>query len=508
MSPLPYPDLQRRSGPARLLRYPSVALFVERARAVQPDFRLTEAHAPLVAEICARVDGLPLAIELAARRVKHFSLAEIAQHLARDYTFLAAGPEDLAARQRSLDAAITWSYRLLDHDAQGLFRRLSVFAGGATPDAAREVCGKDAGLRLAVHLHWWWFLRGRFADARAALDRMLRQPERITDPLRALAETTVAYLACWQGDFAPARPHAERAVDGFRSLSDRSGLAFALHVLGFAALGLGDRALSRARAAEALAVARDAQDAWMVAFTVSFLAIGLEYEGEFEEAGRMHEECIAVLQRLGGHGQGEGYSLFHLGRIARLRNDLGAARARLSEALERFRALSDPRGTVYCLLGLAAVAVEEGQAVRAARLLGALDAARLHIGPILERQLLFEHSEVVTKTRAALGDEGFSRAWAAGQTLTLDQAASEATLRPAVLPKARERRTPLTRREEEVAALVARGLTNRQIAAVLVIGKKTADSHVQHIMDKLGLHSRAQIAAWAAEQRLITAPDS
>ena len=126
-----------------LSRVEAVALFVERARRVQPDFRLTDANAAAVAAICRRLDGLPLAIELAAARVKVLSPAMILGRLDHALPMLAGGGVDLPARQRTLRAAIDWSRRLLDEGAQALFARLTVFSGGWTIEAAEQVAAPE-----------------------------------------------------------------------------------------------------------------------------------------------------------------------------------------------------------------------------------------------------------------------------------------------------------------------------------------------------------------------------
>jgi predicted ATPase/DNA-binding XRE family transcriptional regulator len=120
---------------------PAVALFLERARAVDHDFALTEQNAIPVATVCARLDGLPLAIELAAARIRHFSPQEMQARLGEPVAWLTGGPRNLPARQRTLRAAIDWSYNLLGPEEQTLFARLGVFTGGFTADAAQAVCG-------------------------------------------------------------------------------------------------------------------------------------------------------------------------------------------------------------------------------------------------------------------------------------------------------------------------------------------------------------------------------
>jgi predicted ATPase/transcriptional regulator with XRE-family HTH domain len=124
-------------------RIPAVQLFVSRARAVQPDFTLTEDNAPEIALICCHMDGLPLALELAAARIKTFTPAALLARLADRFRLLTRGPRDLPERQQTLQNAIAWSYHLLDPAEQQLFRHLAVFVGGFTVAAAEAVCAGE-----------------------------------------------------------------------------------------------------------------------------------------------------------------------------------------------------------------------------------------------------------------------------------------------------------------------------------------------------------------------------
>jgi predicted ATPase len=141
--PLELPDPERLPDVVALSEYLALDLFVQRARAVKPDFALTEENAPVVAGICARLDGLPLAIELAAARIKLLSPPALLARLDRRLQLLRGGAQDLPDRQKTLRNTLDWSYDLLEEQDRLLFRRLSVFAGGCTLEAV-ESCKRSA----------------------------------------------------------------------------------------------------------------------------------------------------------------------------------------------------------------------------------------------------------------------------------------------------------------------------------------------------------------------------
>jgi predicted ATPase len=148
--PLPLPAPGALFSPSTLMECPSVALFVQRASSSRPDFVMTPGNAGAVVEICCRLDGLPLAIELAAARVKILPPAELLTRIERPLELLTGGARDLPERQQTLRQAIKWSYDLLTPAEQKLFRRLSVFAGGCTLEAAEAVCDTFEDLGIAV----------------------------------------------------------------------------------------------------------------------------------------------------------------------------------------------------------------------------------------------------------------------------------------------------------------------------------------------------------------------
>ena len=141
VQPLPLPDLKHLPRLDVLAHYPAVELFIQRAIAVKPDFALTEDNAPVIAEICARVDGLPLAIELAAARIKLLPPQALLSRLGHRLTLLTGGARDLPTRQQTLRNTIDWSYELLNEREQTLFKRMAIFVGGCSLEAAEAVCG-------------------------------------------------------------------------------------------------------------------------------------------------------------------------------------------------------------------------------------------------------------------------------------------------------------------------------------------------------------------------------
>jgi len=144
--PLTLPDLERPPPLEHLTQYEAVGLFVERARALKPDFSITNESAPAVAEICVRLDGLPLAIELAAARIKMLPPKAMLQRLSSRLKLLTGGARDLPERQRTLRATIEWSHALLDEGEQLLFGRLAVFSGGRTLEAIETICDAEGDL--------------------------------------------------------------------------------------------------------------------------------------------------------------------------------------------------------------------------------------------------------------------------------------------------------------------------------------------------------------------------
>jgi len=164
VAPLACPPSSGNETVDALLQYPALALFVQRAQDVRPDFALTQGSAASVVEICRRVDGLPLALELAAARVRLLSPEALLGRLGQRLALLTGGPRDLPARQQTLRATIAWSYGLLNPDEQALFRRLAVFAGSFSLEAGDDRRGAKLRSRGTTY-------RGRRFGWRAGLSR-------------------------------------------------------------------------------------------------------------------------------------------------------------------------------------------------------------------------------------------------------------------------------------------------------------------------------------------------
>ena len=180
VSPLSLPDLESLPSVEVLTQYESVELFIERALAVKADFAVTNENAPAVAEICHRLDGLPLAIELAAARIKLLTPKAILTRLSSRMKLLTGGARDLPARQQTIQNTIAWSYDLLDDEEKKLFRRLSVFVGGCTLEAVEEICNAADDLEVDI------------LDSVASLvDKSLLKQEEVEDEARFVMLETV-----------------------------------------------------------------------------------------------------------------------------------------------------------------------------------------------------------------------------------------------------------------------------------------------------------------------------
>jgi non-specific serine/threonine protein kinase len=235
---------------------------------------------------------------------------------------------------------------------------------------------------------------------------------------------------------------------------------------------------------------------------------------DLEHSVTLHEQSLELFREI-HNTQGIITCLGHLGLLALIRGDYESAPTLLRESLRLAWELDYKQSIQHCLYTLACVTACRQQPVRAARLWGAVEgmeeAYGAHLTPVILSLTNYEGH--LSRGHSQLGEEGFAVAWAGGKAMSLEQAIEyalsdeEERELPTLVPVPEQQRQPderperLTRREREVALLVARGLTNGQIASELSVSRSTANNHVARILRKLGLRSRAQIAAWVTERR-------
>jgi predicted ATPase/DNA-binding NarL/FixJ family response regulator len=597
---------------------PSVALLLDRARRTNPGFGLTSANAPLLANACVRLEGLPLAIELAAARLKVLTPGELVSRLGSRMEVLAGSTRDVPARQRALRTAIAWSYDLLDPAERALFRRLSVFAGRWTlADAAdvsaapgddvlamvaslldkslvRRLPGDEetaefsmleslreyAAEQVASHgeaeqsrarhaSHYaalavqfeasmglpeerTWFLRvGRHhADLRAALDYCLGAGQ------DAWALSLAAALG-WYHYTRGHLGHGQALVDAVLPLAagrddpaaDRDDAtadspAGVLLVGGILAWATGEAGRARELLLRALELSEGRGDMRRATIACAFLGHVARAAGEWDASADWHRKAEAGFRKA-GNPQGVAWAQQDLGLLARDRGNLGGAaelllaslrdfreldypwavawsawglgttltaqgrpqeaQPLLAEALRIYTDINDSRGVAQCLDALAHVASEQAHYETAARLIGAAAALRMRVAARAPDTEQARNSAVEQAVAQALGPHDTDRLLHAGRTMPAQQAADLAlAVASGTAPgdPDRPQQVPLTPRERQVAALVASGRTNRQIGRVLGISEKTAEVHLHHVMSKLDVRSRAEVAAWAVTHHL------
>ena len=384
--PLELPDLEALPPLGRLDEYAAVRLFVERAQATRADFRLTVANAGAVAAICARLDGLPLAIELAAARVKLLAPHALLARLNSRLQVLTGGAQDLPERQRTLRGAIDWSHNLLSIPDQILFRRLALFVGGGTLEAAEAICNAaiDAPLDVA-------------AGCESLVDKsLLRQEERPDGDvafrmLETIREYGLEQLA--ESGEAPeiARAHAayyltfaEEAAPflsgiGLREWLDRLGwehgnlraaldwsLSGGVPSWGLRlAVALGGfweaRGFFRAgrRALETALASAPGAPSGLRARALNVTGVLARNQGEYRHAERLHQSALE-LYREDGDEPGIAATFEHLSYVARDEADYPQARPLHEECLARYRALANQIGIADILMSLGWVVTHQG----------------------------------------------------------------------------------------------------------------------------------------------------
>ncbi|HET7034371.1 MAG TPA: tetratricopeptide repeat protein [Thermomicrobiaceae bacterium] len=356
VAPLGLPDLAGPLNAATLATSPAAALFMARARAVRPDFTLTDANAPDVAAICTRLDGLPLAIELAAARVDTLPPAALAARLEHSLDLLTGGPFDLPDRHRALRAAIAWSERLLAPAERRLFARLAVFAGAATLEAIAAVCDDDGRLGIDA-------LDGVTALVRQSLVRRVDETEGAAEPRFAMLATIREYAL-------------ERLASEDRTAVERAHGDYVLALAerargelrgGEVAAWLDRLEAERADLRAALRRALDRGESERVQRLAGALGRFWIARGFAREGQRWTEEALA----LGGPAPpaARAGALDAAGLLAVECRQLTHGQECLEECLRLRRALGDLRGTAETLATLASAVALNGDNTRAIALL-------------------------------------------------------------------------------------------------------------------------------------------
>jgi predicted ATPase/DNA-binding CsgD family transcriptional regulator len=608
VAPLSLPTADRPvpagSGP----QYAALALFAARAAAVVSGFVLTAENLDTVADVCQRLDGLPLAIELAAVQLRTRTLTQLAAGLTDRFRLLAtryANPP----HHRTLASTFEWSYALCSPQEQALWARLSTFHDSFPADAAAAVCMPElpaaavvdllsglldksvlvrsdgsAGIRYRLletvrqygrdrlradhdptpaelarrHRDWYlgltrrfdadWFgprqaqwldeLHRELANIRAALDLSLSTPgdaaaglemasrlvhfwypsgllhegrywlQRALNAapaptrIRGYALIASANLAQIRGELATAIAQSGEAARIGRALSDARLCALAERGAGMVAtMGGNDPAAGCARLRKALTeLQKLSEDGVLVAETQLALALALLFCGELDEAAELGTRCRELCE---AHSDrwwlGHAYSA--AAHIALAAGDLDAANGHTRRVLELRAELDDVVLLAVQIERFGWLAGEAGDHRRAARLLGAADGMWRRLGGRMFGADLWlrAHTSCVEAARRALGRAGYEAEFQRGAALTPQEAARYALGRKPIDEPDRKDQL-LTPRERQVADLIAEGLSNRQVAARLGTSQRTAESHVENILRKLGFAARAQVAAWVVQQ--------
>ncbi|MEU8899125.1 LuxR C-terminal-related transcriptional regulator [Nocardia sp. NPDC048505] len=583
----------------------ALRLLTERATAANPEFRVTEANRAALAAICRRLDGIPLALELAALRLRMFTPDQVLARLDDAMKLLTTGLRTAPRRQQTLEAAIRWSYDLCRPGEQRLWEQLSVFAGGFDLDAAEAVCvleppallvdsltglvdksvlgyrhdsdgtgrytmleplrqfalaelaahGDERAVRIRHREHYYllahrgrtdywgdrdadWFreVTREHANLRAALQFSLSDPEgahralEIANELRpfwehyrfllegyrwlgealardprpsvarARALAAASVIAAMLSDVAEANRFADECRELATELNAVEVLVEYRLLSALLTFAEGDP-----HGALDIAVQAAEEGARCAHHGVQMESLAFGYVCaltlEDARADAIADRFLAKTAEHGSHLLG-GLANWAVGTNEWRKGHQDKAITELRRAIEQFRLFDRCVWAASGFDGLAWAAAAQGDQVRAARLMGAAVAVRRGSTQRLAHAMTESVGDKVrVQVAHALGDKEFRAAFDSGAAMPLAEAMGYALGTepvPAPAPKAAAADV-LTRREKDVARLVAAGYSNKRVAAELVISIRTAESHIDHILTKLGFSSRTQIAGWAAQ---------
>ncbi|WP_345431032.1 ATP-binding protein [Actinoallomurus vinaceus] len=604
--PLSVPGTDDVASVDELARFESVSLFAERASAVVPGFTIGADNALAVTRLCRRLEGIPLAVELAAVRLRALSVQQILERLDDRFRLLVGRSPVALPRQQTLRALIDWSHDLCSPEERALWRGLSVFSGGCSLEAIEYVCAGDeiapdevidvvtglvdksillrstskgdgpryemletlreygrerlaeSGQEMALlgrHCTWCrdiaaraeaeWFgpgqmelaamLRCEQSNVVAALEFCLTQVgtshcaleiaasmwshrlswaslrdghhwldqalalDRSPTSARAKALWVDAWLMLLRGEPKVAGPLLEECRGLAEGLGDVEQLAGAVQISGFAALLAGDFTEAATLLEKALSYHRTIGHRgryWTTLFQLAMASV-LDHDAR---AAELCAECRGMCERENARWS-MSFAIWVTGLERWSKGDTRAGTDMVRDAIRIKVPFGDHLGMAQCIEVLAWLVADAEEHRRAAELLGAAQAVWGSIGTSLSGlgHLADPHGRYEARLRATIGDREFATAYDRGVQLDVDGAVALALAeREADLEAPQPERgiaAVLTRREREIADLVAEGRSNKEIAAALVISQRTAEGHVEHILRKLGFTSRSQIAA-------------
>jgi len=607
VAPLSIPPAGQRSDALAVTQYEAVTLLVDRVRHLIPGFEVTDENVDAVVNLCDRLDGIPLAIELAATRFRSLSATQIAERLDHRFSLLTGGDRVALPRQQSLRALIDWSFDLCTKPEQLLWARLSVFPGTFDIQAAEQVCGfsglapeavldlldrlvaksivvversgervhyrqlmtmreygadvldalhesdvlkrrhrdhflqvaarmvdrwcgphqeddlasmaenhanvlaalewssstegeLDAATELASLLRHHWTAGGYLSEGRSWLDQLLGS-NGMSSKLRGQALWVSAWVALMQGDRDVALQRLDECDRISADLVDSELAAHAELWRGHYELVSGEIAGSIERFQRSIEFYETKNDQASVLMALFMLAAAQAYDAQLDAALANCRRVIATSERC-GEKWNRAYALWITGLCQWHLGDLSAARSAALEALSIEREFHDGIGTALTIELLSSIAASMSDFEQAATLAGAASAIWARAGTDVTAFGLHLHRDSIHTAEIvdqALGAQKARTLREQSASMTVSAAVALATGGPKGRPEpGTSRLAPLTKREAEVAVLVAEGLSNRSIAEMLVVSKRTIDGHVEHILSKLDFTSRAQIAAWVA----------
>ncbi|MEU7485387.1 LuxR C-terminal-related transcriptional regulator [Streptomyces sp. NPDC042319] len=597
----------------------AVALLAARAAEVIPGFTVTDSNRPDLVRLCRRLDGLPLAIELAAARLRELSMAELTERLEDRYAVLGTTDHVVSDAEppwhQALRTAIGWSHELCTPAERLIWARLSVFAGGFDAETARQVCtdthlsedeipgllasladksilnrqptgggeryrmldtireygagwlrglgeedvlrrrhvvhyasrlrhfadrfltseqvplyrglvperenlraalgyaldgGGDSAVAFTAVMWSYWTCAGQPREAGHWMDLALaRAPEPSADRFTTLAWSCT--YATYRGEHAVAQRFADEAQEVADRLGDLRLAGYAAMSRGMALAYGGETDTGLDLLCRATGIFRDVGDAVGMRWVAFRRGLTHTIAGNLGAGLADFAEALDLL----GEGSEESYltafTLISMGIAHVLSGDIPAADRAGRRALELQFARDDLLGSAASLSLLAWVSAQDGRHPRAAWLFGAAGAVWALAGatPFVGNPKLGAlHARFAAAARQALGDHRYESLHHQGAKRSRSAAVQFAVSNCDEPPAARGEAAAawagadaLTRREREVAALVAAGLTDREIAKQLATSKRTAAAHVEHILAKLGLFSRSEVAAWLRGER-------